>query len=259
MSRAFDVCLTIFCLQLTAVVSAVESITGLLDPGDGTELVRVVVHRTADPISWSDASAQARSSGGNLFAPPTSALNQQAAQLAGNLGGWECTGPWLGILRVPSTDSIETGWIKTDRSSLEITEWAPDSPAGAPRLPWFVAFDARTGLDGSWINTVGDPDFGTAVDGLVMAFPVDAPDCDQDGFPDGFEIVFLSAKDADKNGIPDDCEPILGDISGDGLVNGVDLALLLGAWGTSTKEFDLDGDGIVSAADLTILLGSWTG
>jgi hypothetical protein len=46
-----------------------------------------------------------------------------------------------------------------------------------------------------------------------------------------------------------------GDITGDGQVNGADLGVLLGAWGTG--EFDLNGSGTVDGADLGILLGAW--
>ena len=49
---------------------------------------------------------------------------------------------------------------------------------------------------------------------------------------------------------------LTGDLNGDGVVNGTDLSLLLGAWGTAT--FDLDGDGIVGGADLAIILSEWT-
>ncbi len=47
------------------------------------------------------------------------------------------------------------------------------------------------------------------------------------------------------------------DIDGDGCVGAADLALLLGAWGTSDPDADLDQDGTVGAADLGILLGAW--
>jgi len=47
-----------------------------------------------------------------------------------------------------------------------------------------------------------------------------------------------------------------GDLNDDDVVDAADLALLLGAWGTSGPG-DLDGDGIVSASDLAILLGAW--
>lgn len=49
-----------------------------------------------------------------------------------------------------------------------------------------------------------------------------------------------------------------GDINGDGAVDGGDLALLLGAWGTSDPAADLDGNGTVSASDLTVLLSAWS-
>ena len=55
--------------------------------------------------------------------------------------------------------------------------------------------------------------------------------------------------------------PCPGDISGNGAVDGVDLSVLLGVWGTdgSGGEFDADvtNDGIVNGADLTIILGGW--
>lgn len=50
----------------------------------------------------------------------------------------------------------------------------------------------------------------------------------------------------------------VGDISGDGLVNGVDLGLLLAAWGGSDAAADLNGDGIVGGADMGLLLVDWT-
>ncbi|MCH2146067.1 MAG: hypothetical protein MK082_13130 [Phycisphaerales bacterium] len=47
------------------------------------------------------------------------------------------------------------------------------------------------------------------------------------------------------------------DIDGDGVVDGTDLAALLGAWGTSDPSADLDQDGNVGGSDLAILLGCW--
>ena len=45
------------------------------------------------------------------------------------------------------------------------------------------------------------------------------------------------------------------DLNGDLTVNGADLGMLLGAWGTSS--YDLNGDAVVNGADLGILLGQW--
>ena len=48
------------------------------------------------------------------------------------------------------------------------------------------------------------------------------------------------------------------DLNNDGVVNGVDLATLLGAWGTAGPG-DINGSGSVNAADLAALLSAWTG
>ena len=55
---------------------------------------------------------------------------------------------------------------------------------------------------------------------------------------------------------------LTGDVNADGVVNGADLALLLGTWGqnAATAGFlasDLNGDGTVDAADLSVLLSRW--
>jgi len=47
------------------------------------------------------------------------------------------------------------------------------------------------------------------------------------------------------------------DLNEDGVVNGADLAVVLGAWGTSSGIPDLNSDGIVNGADIAIILGSW--
>jgi hypothetical protein len=50
-----------------------------------------------------------------------------------------------------------------------------------------------------------------------------------------------------------------GDLNGDGTVNGVDLAVLIGQWGPcgGTCSGDLDADGKVDATDLLIQLAKW--
>jgi len=50
-------------------------------------------------------------------------------------------------------------------------------------------------------------------------------------------------------------EPCVGDLNDDGIVDGADLAAILGSWNTATG--DLNGDGITDGADLSIVLGNW--
>jgi YVTN family beta-propeller protein len=65
------------------------------------------------------------------------------------------------------------------------------------------------------------------------------------GVPDGLDLI-----DFDGGGI-------FGDLNGDGLVGAPDLAILLGAWGSSGPA-DLDGSGDVGAPDIALLLGAWS-
>jgi 5'-nucleotidase/UDP-sugar diphosphatase len=48
------------------------------------------------------------------------------------------------------------------------------------------------------------------------------------------------------------------DINGDGTVNALDVAIVLGNWGLTNRAGDANGNGIVEAEDLTIVLGNWS-
>ena len=47
------------------------------------------------------------------------------------------------------------------------------------------------------------------------------------------------------------------DLNNDGVVNGVDLAILIGAWNSSNPIADINRNGFVDGTDLTALLASW--
>jgi hypothetical protein len=54
-------------------------------------------------------------------------------------------------------------------------------------------------------------------------------------------------------------EPAIeGDLNGDGRVDGIDSALLLGSWDTDDRVADINADGCVDGGDLSIVLGNWT-
>jgi hypothetical protein len=50
--------------------------------------------------------------------------------------------------------------------------------------------------------------------------------------------------------------PCLGDLDGNGVVNGADLGTLLAGWGNPGNS-DLDGNGDTNGADLGTLLAAW--
>ena len=55
----------------------------------------------------------------------------------------------------------------------------------------------------------------------------------------------------------EDSEPCAGDINGDSVVNGSDLAVLLADWGVIGSIADVNKDGTVGGADLAELLSNW--
>ena len=73
----------------------------------------------------------------------------------------------------------------------------------------------------------------------------------------GDNCITESCEQTDENGIPNDCESCPGDVTGDGQVDGADLATILGWWGTDDSAADINGDGDVNGADLSYVLGYW--
>ncbi len=91
-----------------------------------------------------------------------------------------------------------------------------------------------------------------------MEWTADAGDCNTNGVFDTCDIASRFSFDVNENGVPDECEDLLvGDLNGDGLVNGADLAALLAQWGGSGSA-DLNNSGTVDGADLAALLANWS-
>ena len=51
--------------------------------------------------------------------------------------------------------------------------------------------------------------------------------------------------------------PCPADFDGNGVVDGSDLAMLLGDWGLEGSAYDVTGDGFLDGQDLAVLLGTW--
>ncbi|MBL9141443.1 MAG: hypothetical protein JNK53_06205 [Phycisphaerae bacterium] len=88
--------------------------------------------------------------------------------------------------------------------------------------------------------------------------PDDALDCNRNSVLDSCEIASGALHDLNGNGVPDECDGFTLDLNGDGVVNGADLGILLGAWNTADPAADLNDDGVVNGADLGLLLAGWT-
>ena len=101
---------------------------------------------------------------------------------------------------------------------------------------------ATTGPQG-WVTYSGE--FHGTGNPLKLEIAAISPTGSMGNFIDGVSVV----------PVPSDCP----DLSGNGAVDSLDLAMLLGGWGSPGGEFggDLNADGIVEGADLGILLGGW--
>jgi hypothetical protein len=101
-----------------------------------------------------------------------------------------------------------------------------------------------------WGLADGPSIFGSSLnyDGTVLLFPTDAGNLALGDTNLAIDALIREYPPVDP-----------ADLDGDGIVGGADLAILLGAWGSSDPAADLDGDGVVGASDLAILLGGWKG
>ena len=123
------------------------------------------------------------------------------------------------------------------------------------------------------------------IDDLIDIARGTSPDCDGDSVPDEcqladgeldcnsndiLDVCEIAANpnlDLNGSGVIDTCETS-GDLNGDGLVNGIDLGILLAGWsipptapacgGITPCPPDLNMDGVVNGFDLGILLANWT-
>jgi hypothetical protein len=97
---------------------------------------------------------------------------------------------------------------------------------------------------------------GYGSDGHVSSVTETSDDCNANGIADALDILTGGVADANADMIPDVCV-CPQDIDRNGSVDGGDLAILLGAWGTASTSTDLDRNGITDAADLSVLLAAW--
>ena len=146
--------------------------------------------------------------------------------------------------RVPSTTFASYSLMDQDLELMRLVDGVPESIVGS---------------DGAGIYASGNVLSNSAVDNVELLVV--------NGLEPGDYVIRAQRQDSTQTTyaglawimIGGGSDTILGDLDGDGFVNGLDLAILLGWWGSDYEIADLDGDGIVSGADLTILLSVWTG
>jgi hypothetical protein len=105
---------------------------------------------------------------------------------------------------------------------------------------------------------IGGHDGPAATGAAHVIAGISGIDCNQNSASDACDIFSELSEDRNGDNVPDECQPAA-DLTGDGIVNAVDLALLLSQWEPCEADCaaDLDNDGTVGPSDLGGLLASW--
>jgi hypothetical protein len=157
-----------------------------------------------------------------------------------------CVAEWDGIAWTPLAGGIQASGL-----SLEVIDgslYAGGTYAFADGLP----ANGVARWDGSQWSTLA-----TGLTGVARCDAIGAMSLTGDGIAIGG--FFTGAGNATVDNIAHwtPCEVSApGDLSGDGNVDGADLAILLAAWGGGGPA-DIDGSGVVDGADLAALLSAW--
>ncbi len=217
-------------------------------------------------ITWTSSNAAANALNGHLVTL-TSATEQSwvyQTLVVGQSGCFTASwaierAAWIGLFQDttdPAYSEPNGGWKWVTNEPLSYNNWHPGEPNNGSSenvAGMYVLYQ------GQWNDEPNDASLY-----CYSAYIIEwSADCNSDGIVDYGQILSGELIDANSNGIPDICEidSCPGDISGNGVVDGVDLTLLLGVWGTDGigGEFDADitNDGIVGGADLTVLFSGW--
>ena len=217
-------------------------------------------------ITWTSSNAAANALNGHLVTL-TSATEQSwvyQTLVVGQSGCFTASwaierAAWIGLFQDttdPAYSEPNGGWKWVTNEPLSYNNWHPGEPNNGSSenvAGMYVLYQ------GQWNDEPNDASLY-----CYSAYIIEwSADCNNDGIVDYGQILSGQLIDTNSNGIPDICEvdQCPGDISGNGAVDGVDLTLLLGVWGTDGigGEFDADitNDGIVGGADLTVLFSGW--
>lgn len=138
-------------------------------------------------------------------------------------------------------------WYSNNQGSAPGLDSMPVSISNDGGSTW-VQLELVTENAGAWVHKtfrVGD----FVAPSLTMRLRFQARDLDAGSIVEaGVDDVQLFTYD---------CTPAAtGDFTGDGIINGADLGVMLGAWGQPGPT-DLNGDGVTNGADLGMLLALW--
>ena len=199
------------------------------------------------PLRWHDAKQAAEARNGYLaclVSATESAFVRNLGVEISHLGGFQAVG----------TCEPTCGWQWLSGEPWSYTHWAATQPDNGSGVEHVLELD----LSGNW----NDYDATAARNSFIIEW---SADCNSDGIVDYGQIRAGELDDANANNIPDCCEAgtacgCAADISGNGIVDAVDLAAVLSSWGnapTGKTNADINRDGEINAIDLAEVLSSW--
>jgi hypothetical protein len=174
--------------------------------------------------------------------------------VGGNIGAADVDGG-ITSLRTPIFDGTGAGaqvsywrWYSNNQGAAPNADSMPISISNDGGTTWVQLEDVTENAN-AWVQkTFRIADFVTPTATMRLRF--DARDL-------GSGSIVEAAID-DFRVFRYDCTPARpADLNGDGVVDGNDLGILLGAWGTAGGPADLNGDGVVDGNDLGRLLADW--
>jgi hypothetical protein len=260
-------------MVVAGAASAQNAVQWRIEDGGNGHWYRIVVHELGR--TW-EAAADAAAAGGGHLATLTSAVEHEfAMSLVGTSGSWFApglypdvlSGPWLGARRA----SLASPWMWITGEPWSYTAFCSNQPSNQasacsqPETCLYVKLGSECFGSQGWGDITPDGICAPEVHGLTASLVEFSADCNSDGIVDYGQIRAGDLADTNANNIPDCCETgtVCGcpaDVILDGVVNGIDLAVIINAWSTDGGKFpraDIDGNGLVDGADLAIVLGSW--
>ena len=190
---------------------------------------------------WDVAQAAAVAQGGHLACIATAEENNF---VRARLPSGQSAIGYLGAFRDAS------GWRWVSGEPWSFTNWNPGEPNGsAGEVAWIANIP---GYPNGW----NDHPTSFNIQASIIEW---SADCNNDGIVDFGQIRSGLLPDTNGDGVPNVCQ-CPGDVSGNYIVDGVDLAAVLGAWGTSGQgqlTTDITGDGVVDGQDLAVILAGW--
>lgn len=194
--------------------------------------------------------------------PATNAFSMVALSLARNGASWRFT------VDGESEVQIANGQFAFGRSDAHSLMDFNVSQSGPVRVSWSMA---QEGISGGTFKLQKLPltAESTLLEHSLSSYLTPLKDSSEavlDLTAGEYRLVYYGTVQANSSFEPDDAGGYhatidlthlhVGDLTGDGLIDGADLGSLLGSWGTA--DADLSGDGTTDGADLGMLLSAWS-